>query len=249
VIVDAGLRRRVTWTAGGVEISSRTTSEERVVLDGGDRGAIGVRLPAFLGPARRVTWWSPDAEPGAVAAAHLGLGGLDLDPDAGSRAAEREAWIRAHPRLHTARRTASAAAGTVLSLILLWLIGQVALPAVPWPAWDLPSLPWPDVDLPAIPWPAIPWPDVNLPDLDLTAPDWMRTLAEYAKYVWPVLLAVVLARGEVRRRREQDKRKGAATKPRAEGRSPATGTSGPAPATGDGTTEAGAGSDDGTGRA
>lgn len=225
-IVDAGLQRRMTWTAGGAEVASRTTSDDRVVLDGGDRGAIGVRLPTFVGPARRVTWWGPDVRPGALAAARLGIGGLDLAPDAGSRAAARETWIRAHPRLHTARRAAGAAAGVVLPAVLLWLVGQVVLPAVPWPDWDLPTLPtlpWPDVDLPAVP-----WPDVDLPALDVTVPGWVRTVADHATYVWPVLVAVVLARGEVRRRRAQDERRAALEA--GEGAAPAAGrtTTGPA---------------------
>lgn len=52
-------------------------------------------------------------------------------------------------------------------------------------------------DLPDLPWPDIPWPDLRLPD-------WVRWLLDEAKYVWPVVLAYVLARAEINRRRKQD---------------------------------------------
>lgn len=41
-------------------------------------------------------------------------------------------------------------------------------------------------------------------------PAWVRELLDKAKYVVPVVVAFVLARGEVRRRRAQDERKQAA---------------------------------------
>ncbi len=198
-IADAGLRRSLTWQVDGREVAGTRTSDERVVLDGGEHGALGVRLPTFTGPARRVTWYPPGSELGATAAAHAGLGGLDLDPEPGSRAAAREAYIRAHPHRHAARRTATAVLGVLLPLLGLWLLARID---VPWP--DV-SIPWPDWDLPAIPWPdlSIPWPDWQLPEL----PAWVRELLDTAKYVVPVLVAFGLARAEVRRRRAQDERK------------------------------------------
>ena len=192
-IADAGLRRRLTWRVDGTEAASKTTSDERVVLDGGEHGALGVRLPAFTGPARRVTWYPPDTDLGAVAAAHTGLGGVDLDPEPGSKAAAREAWIRAHPDLHAARRTATAVLGVLLPLLVVWLLTRIDWPDVPWPNWDLPAIPWPD----------IPRPDWDLPEL----PAWLRELLDKAKYVVPVVIAFVLARAEVRRRHAQDERK------------------------------------------
>lgn len=35
-------------------------------------------------------------------------------------------------------------------------------------------------------------------------PEWVSWVAERAKYVWPVMLAPILARGEINRRRKQD---------------------------------------------
>lgn len=208
-IQDAGLGRRITWSVDGAEVATRRTSDERVVLDGGPHGALGVRLPAFLGPARRVTWYSPHAgtgaELGAVACAHASYGGLDLDPEPGSKAAAREAWIREHPRQYAARRAGGAAAGALLAVVAIWLLSQIH---IPWPDWHL-RIPWPDITLPDIPWPSIsiPWPDWQPPAL----PDWLRELLAKVKYVWPALLAAGLAHAEVRRRREQDARKAHST--------------------------------------
>ena len=206
-IADAGLRRSLTWLVDGTEVAGRKTSDERVVLDGGERGAVGVRLPAFTGPARRVTWYPPGGQLGAAAAAQAGVGGVDLDPAPGSRAAAREAWIRAHPHRHAARRTAAAVLGVLLPLLGLWLLARVD---IPWPDIPWPDIPWPEIsgpdwDLPSIPWPdvEIPWPDWQFPEL----PAWVREVLDKAKYVGPVVVAFVLARAEVRRRRAQDERK------------------------------------------
>ena len=48
-------------------------------------------------------------------------------------------------------------------------------------------------------------PDVELPDWQV--PGWLDWLLERANYVWPVLLAWILVRGELRRRRQQDQLK------------------------------------------
>jgi hypothetical protein len=49
---------------------------------------------------------------------------------------------------------------------------------------------------------SVPWPDVDLPDWQV--PDWVGRLIDRVKYVWPVALAWVLARWEIKRRREQE---------------------------------------------
>jgi hypothetical protein len=198
-IAEDGLRRRVTWRTDGTEVAATSTTDRRVVLAGGARGAVRVRLSELSGTARRVTWFADDGPAGAEAAAHVGVGGVDLRPVAGTGAAERDAWIRDHGRAFTLRRTAAAVAGVLLPVLLLWLLSRVHLP---WPDWQLPRIPWPDWDLPRIPWPdwhlpRIPWPDWDLPRV----PDWVRELREKARYVVPVIVAFVVARGEVRRRR------------------------------------------------
>ena len=202
-IVPSGVGRRVTWTIDGEAVTAKTGHDDRVILDGGTHGALAVRMPALIGPARRVTWWSGGQTVGAVAAATVGLGGLDLDPEPGSAAAQREDWIRAHPRRYAARRIGTRTAGLVAFIVATWLLTQVVLPAVPWPSWQLPSIPWPRIPWPQIPWPSIPWPNWSLPPV----PEWLRTVARYAQFVWPVVLAAVLVRAELRRRRDQDERK------------------------------------------
>jgi len=200
-IADVGLRRVVTWRLDGNELGSKRTTDKRVVINGGDRGALSVHLPEFVGPARRVTWYSADSAMGAEAAAHAGLGGLDLVPEPGTKAAAREAWIAEHPRLYVARRVGTAAIGALCGVLVLWLMTQIR---IPWPAI---SFPWPDWDPPAIPLPDIPWPD--LPDL----PAWLKELVEKVKYVWPVVLALGLGHAEVKRRRQQQERRRRASAP------------------------------------
>lgn len=115
----------------------------------------------------------------------------------------REQRIREHPSRHAAIATAGGVAKVVLPL----LVGLLAVRFVvnlPWPSWDIP---WPDIDLPRIPWPQIPWPDITWPSIDLPdwqVPEWVRWIAERLRYVWPVVLAFVLARAEINRRRKQD---------------------------------------------
>ncbi len=199
--VDAGWRRSVTWRLDGTEIGTRRTNDKRVVINGGDRGAVRVQLPEFAGPARRVTWYDADSAVDAETAARTGLGGLDLVPEPGSKAAAREAWIREHPRLYVARSTATAVLGVLLPLLLLWLASRITWPSI--------SIPLPDWSLPSIPWPSIPWPSWDLPEL----PAWLKSLLEKAEYVWPVLLAFGLGHAEVKRRRRQDERRHRAAAP------------------------------------
>jgi hypothetical protein len=198
VAVEQGaLTREVVWTRDGVELARKKTSDETIVLSPkGQDQALRLKFP-MTGPARRVTLHGSEAE------AHTGLGGTDLEPEAGSRAARRAEWIGRHPHLHTARQTALAAAGVGVPVLLVWLLSMVPWPSlgIPWP--DLPSIPWPD--LPSIPWPdislpAIPWPDLGLPSL----PAWTEPVR---KLVVPVLIAFFIARGEVKRRRKAEERR------------------------------------------
>ena len=190
-VSDAGLRRLLVWCVDGVEVARVRTSDNRVVLDGEDHGAIGVRLPSLAGPARRVTLYDPSSELGAVTSAHAGVGGVDFDPVPGSAAARREAWIRAHPRRHTFRRGGGAALGLIGPLVLVWLWRRLGLSLPDW-SLPLPRIPWPDVPWPDLP--DIPWPNWSLPDLpDLPGvPPWG---GEAARYLGPVLIAVGVATG------------------------------------------------------
>ncbi|MCC6831846.1 MAG: hypothetical protein IT200_10920 [Thermoleophilia bacterium] len=198
-IADAGLGKRLTWSVDGEEVASRRTGDQRVVLEDDRAGAVGVRLPALTGPARRVTLHPAGGELPPAAAARAGLGGIDLDPEPGSAAAARDAWIRAHPRWHVVRRAAAAAVGIAVPLLAVWLLSRFALPRIPWPDWSLPDPPLPD--LPDIPWPEVPWPDWDLPA-------WVHAVIDAARFAGPVVIAVVLAVAEIRRRRRHDARRG-----------------------------------------
>jgi len=149
-----------------------------------------------LGKARRATWFAADEDAQALA----GLGGIDLVPEPGSAAAAYEDRVRLHPT----RYAAIATAGGIAKVVVPLLLGLVAIRFavnIPWPDVPLPDLP----DLPEVPWPEIPWPDLPRPDFpDLSLPGWVRWLLDKAKYVWPVLLAYVVARAEIKRRRKQD---------------------------------------------
>ncbi|NYE35055.1 hypothetical protein F4692_000159 [Nocardioides cavernae] len=191
-VTRGALVREAVWSRDGSEVGRKKTSDETIVIaPEGAGGAVRLKFP-MAGPARRVTLHGSEAE------AHTGLGGSDLEPEAGSRAAARAEWIGRHPHLHTVRQTAIAAAGVGVPILLVWLLTlvpwpSVDLPSIPWP--DLPAIPWPDVDLPSIPWPDLP----DLPDL----PGWVD---DVRKWAIPILIAFFVARGEVKRRRKAEEK-------------------------------------------
>ena len=194
-IAQGTMVREVTWTRDDTQLATKKTTDDTIVLGADDDQAVRLKF-GLLGPARRVTLHRSEAE------AHTGLAGTDLEPEPGSKAAQRAEWIGRHPHLHTARQTALAAAGVAVPVLLVWLLSLIPWPDVdvPWPDVDLPSIPWPD--LPTIPWPdidlpAIPWPDVDLPSL----PAWTEPVR---KLIVPVLIAFFIARGEVKRRRRAE---------------------------------------------
>ncbi|QCX26992.1 hypothetical protein [Nocardioides jishulii] len=237
-VSDAGIRKRVVWRRGGKTVAVALTADDKAHLSAGsfpddvpewdaDRerlaalpeeerealGAVSLRLPALVGPTRRVTWHSEPAN------AALGVGGIDLAPEEGSRAAARQDWIRRHPHLHALRAGLTKGGGIVASLLAILVLTRWVLP---WlsrlvPDWDLPSIRWPDWNLPSIPWPdislpSIPWPDWDLPDLSL--PPWVALLVKYGV---PVLFAVLLAVNEARRHRKQEEQR-RATRPATDAR-------------------------------
>lgn len=149
---------------------------------------------SLLGGARRVTWF-PAGDPRAWKA-RAGIGGIDLDPEPGSPAAVREERARRHPGLYRARHAAAGVATVAVPLLLVYLASRLVF-SLPWPVWNLPSVPWPDIDLPSIP-----WPDWTLPDWQ--PPAWVGWVLDRLKFLWPVLVGLGLAGGEVHRRRKQD---------------------------------------------
>lgn len=204
VEVIGSVSRTSSWYVDDALVGSKKTSDNNVVLEDADTPgwAVGVKFDG-LGRAKRVTLYEGDAETSAKLHAVLGTGGIDFDPEPGTRAALRQQRIREHPRRHAAILVAGGIAKVVLPLLLALLAVRIVI-ALPWPNWNIP---WPDIDLPRIPWPDIPWPDIpwpniNLPDWQL--PAWLSWVLDHVKYVWPILLAGVLAGGEIRRQRRQD---------------------------------------------
>ena len=106
-VVGTGLRT-VRWHLDGHLVTEKQTAQDSIQLEAGADGdlAIRVRFNA-LGGAKRVTLYQRDGELGSKARAVLGSGGIDLDPEPGSRADLRLQRIRRHPRRHAAIATAT----------------------------------------------------------------------------------------------------------------------------------------------
>jgi hypothetical protein len=119
-------------------------------------------------------------------------------PAPGTLAARLRDLEQRHPRLWASRHVVLAVGRVLGALLGLAALLQVLVrPLLEWlagllPRIDLPDVPWPDL-------PSIPWPDVDLPDLSM--PGWLAAVLATAKFWVPLLVAVVLAVREVRRKR------------------------------------------------
>lgn len=229
-LVEQGWRTVMSWSRDGEEIATDPVTDGRPVLVVPGVGAVGART-TWWGTARRVTLHlsesqdaghgqdhGPSTDPAAEEAelrtvAWLGAGGVDLIPARGSRAARREAWIREHPHLHTLRQVGIAVAAVLVPMFLLWLLSHLVLrldlswPTIPWPSIPWPTIPWPTIPWPTIPWPEIRWPSIPWPTIRWPAwsmPSWWEPVRQVLRYTWPVLLGLIIARTEIRRRRRQD---------------------------------------------
>lgn len=193
VEADPGFVRRVRWYVDDELVAEKRATEDKVRLTS-EAGRVELRFGALGGP-RRATLLGGDPGDGLP----LGLDlGVDLVPDPDSAAARHEDRLRAHPHRYAALQTTGGVAKVVVPIVLATLLARFAF-SLPWPSWS-PDLP----DLPDLPRPDLPW-DPDLPDLpNWSLPGWVRWVLEHAKYVWPVVLAFVLARAEVDRRRRQD---------------------------------------------
>jgi hypothetical protein len=145
-----------------------------------------------LGVPRRATLYAA-----AEGSRPMGRAGVDLVPVPGSRAAAHERRVLDHPTRYALIATAGGAARVLVPILLSLVVIRIAID-IPWP-----HLPHPDL-------PDIPWPDVPVPDLpDVHLPGWLVWLLGHLHYVWPIVLAYVVARAEIKRRREQDARRSA----------------------------------------
>jgi hypothetical protein len=206
--------RRLAWYVDDQLVAERKSSSEKVELTAEDHpelGVVGVRF-SELGRPRRATLFERDpSDPMAASArAFIGSGGLDLEPEPGSPAARYEDRLRAYPRRYALLAVAGGVAKVVAPLLLIALLARLTL-SIPLPDWDL-DIPWPDIHLPSIPWPDIALPSIPWPDWSL--PGWLVWVLDNVHFVWPVILAVVLARGEISRRRKQDELRAARVRER-----------------------------------
>lgn len=196
--VTGEIIRTFVWTVDGEEVLTRKTADDRARLESKAHGSLLV-IHSGLGTPRRATYFAPGEDLAGMA----GIGGVDLTPEPGSRAAAYEQRVIDHPKRYALIETLGGAAGVVggivAAMVVAWILARVSLPDIDLPLPNLPDLPdLPLPDLPSIPWPSIPWPD--LPDVHV--PGWVEQAAGYLKYIWPIVLAFVLAQGEIKRRRK-----------------------------------------------
>lgn len=216
VEVRGSVSRRLRWSIDGELVAEKKSSDEKVQLTDKLRPGLGVVALRFsgLGKPRRATLFEPDPtqDLGASTRALTGVGGLDLVPEPGSPAADHEDRVRANPQRYALIAALIGVARVVVPIVAVALFARIAV-NVPWPDWNLPSIPLPDIpwpDLPSVPWPdlpSIPWPDWSLPG-------WLVWLIDHAHYVVPVIVALVLARNEIRRRAKQDQLRAARVRER-----------------------------------
>lgn len=170
-----------TQTAGYWESSTLTHDETTIKVSWGPRNQITDAV--LIGPGDTRT---------------------PLTPPPGSRAAAREAFQREHPTLYVLRRTAVAGVEIVIGILGVGALLGVFLGSL------LPRL-----DLSWIPTPSAPdwfryldigywlgrlglsWPDIDIPD-------WIQAALEHKKYWLPVLIALLVALGELERRKKID---------------------------------------------
>jgi hypothetical protein len=195
VVASGGTTHVVRWYVNDELLAEKKTLNDKVNVDAPGDGAQKLRVRySGLGTPRRATLFAKDED----VAAMTGLGGVDLIPEPGSRSAAYEDRVREHPTRYAAIATVVGVAKVVVPILLTLITIRFAV-----------KLPFPDVPTPNLP--SVPWPSIPLPDLpDWRLPDWLRWLLDRVKYVWPVVLAYVIARAEIKRRRLQDERRRAA---------------------------------------
>jgi hypothetical protein len=184
-------RDRIRLLVDGEEVAETKANGPKTVL-AGDGFEIRAVTPIWGGSVIRAELVPADG--GAPVA---------LEPEPGTRAARRAKFEREHPRLYAARHVVKGAGQVALAIIGLSFLMRL-----------LPAIPWPDIDLPSIPLPDIPWPSIDLPELEV--PAWIKAIARTKMYWLPIVIGIVLALGELERRRrkvERDDRAGDAARP------------------------------------
>ncbi len=186
----------ISWTIDAEEVARVATSDDRKILVADGRAlALRVQKARIGDTLRRVEVFAGETDAAAQLRATSGLGGTDLEPEPGSRAARRAQRMVAHPLRYTVERGLAAAGSIAASLLAIWMVAQL-LGALPWPEVSLPKLP--AVHLPTL----IDLPDIDLPTIvDLpTTPAWVERVASLIGMAVPIVGALVGARLEIARR-------------------------------------------------
>jgi hypothetical protein len=108
-----------------------------------------------------------------------------------------------HPRVYAYRHVAGAITGVLLAVVGITVFAKTVAAEIlhavlQW----LPDLRLPDIDFPDLPIPSMPFPDLP----DITMPGWVGSVADVAKYVVPVLIALAVTQAEIKRRAAKDGR-------------------------------------------
>lgn len=114
-----------------------------------------------------------------------------------NRETRREKFAREHPELYAARHVAKGVGEVVLGIIGIGFLLRY-LPAIPI---DIPtpnvSVPSPDISI------DVPMPDIPFPELP-ALPGWLEAVLESTKIVVPIVIGVVVAIREYRKRRDAE---------------------------------------------
>jgi hypothetical protein len=110
-----------------------------------------------------------------------------------------------HPRLYAYRHVAGALGGVLLTIVGITVFaktvaGELLRRVMEW----LPDMRLPDINFPDLPIPSIPFPDLP----NITMPGWLGSIADVAKYVVPVVIALTVTKAEIKRRAAKDGRGG-----------------------------------------
>ena len=172
---------RVRLVVDGETVAERKANGKRTVLEG-DGFEVRAVMPFWGGSVSRASLVPEDGEEE-----------YELDPEPGTRAARIAGWGRAHPKLYASRYVITGAAQVALVFVSFAFL-LALLPSIPLPSIDLPDLP--RVDLPDLPLPSI-----DLPDLP-ALPGWVRAVLDSKPYWLPIVIGLVLAIGELDRRKK-----------------------------------------------
>ena len=190
VVAGRNAAHVVRWYVDGELRAERKTMADKVTLAAADGSSKVLVYYSALGAPRRATLYTDGEDVAALAR----LGGVDLVPEPGSDAERYDDKLREHPNRYAAFAALGGVARVVVPILLTLLAVRLAI-----------SIPWPHVPFPDLP--SVPWPDVPTPDLpDWHLPDEVRWVLDKVKYVWPVVVAYVIARAEIKRRRDRTDR-------------------------------------------